>query len=485
MPCVTWSPTTEDMSKTLYTLLGVPRDADAEVIRDAVNRRRALLAPDDSAGALALREAWSTLGHPQRRAAYDASLHHLAQQADAVAATTATAGATAARRARRAQLPVAEPTGISPLWWWVGAAVVLAAAGLFWRQSHKGAQRAAELATQQAAAGQGGAAIARPALTQVGGDATAPAMPTAQTQPALAAAPAAGALSPEALFAAVAPSVVRINAAGEAGDGSLGSGVVMGREEVLTNCHVVRRSNRLKVRHASGEFDARLQLADEQHDLCRLSVPGLAAPSVTLAGSEPVRVGQKVFAIGSPQGLDLTLSDGLVSSLRSTPDGEVIQTTAPVSPGSSGGGLFNETGQLVGLVTFQSTSGQNLNFAVPVSWIQRMSATQLGSGERSRAMQIGANTPDAAKPDSPVNLLVGSWQCYGPITGRGLTMVLEASSRVTGTFEGKPFAGRYALQNGVLHLMSGTTASFQVEELKPGRMVLNSGEARRLVCSRN
>lgn len=83
-------------------------------------------------------------------------------------------------------------------------------------------------------------------------------------------------------------------------------------------------------------------------------MPGLDAPAAVLGRVANLRVGQKVDAIGSPRGLDLTLSDGLVSSLRETPDGPQIQTSAPISPGSSGGGLFTEDGQLVGIVTYHA-----------------------------------------------------------------------------------------------------------------------------------
>ncbi len=92
------------------------------------------------------------------------------------------------------------------------------------------------------------------------------------------------------------------------------------------------------------------------------------------------KVGQRVYAIGAPQGLELTLSEGLISALRGTDKGAIIQTTAPVSPGSSGGGLFNSSGQLVGIVTFQRKSGQNLNFALPAAWISDMSNRDSSNG---------------------------------------------------------------------------------------------------------
>jgi S1-C subfamily serine protease len=79
-----------------------------------------------------------------------------------------------------------------------------------------------------------------------------------------------------------------------------------------------------------------------------------------------------VYAIGTPQGLERTLSQGLVSAMRETSEGTVIQTSAPISPGSSGGGLFDTQGQLVGITTFQTKTGQNLNFAIPVDWLDTM-----------------------------------------------------------------------------------------------------------------
>jgi hypothetical protein len=87
-------------------------------------------------------------------------------------------------------------------------------------------------------------------------------------------------------------------------------------------------------------------------------------------------VGERVYAIGAPEGLELTLSEGLVSGLRSRGNFRVIQTTAPVSHGSSGGGLFDSQGKLVGITTFSFHEGQNLNFAIPTEWILALAAQQ-------------------------------------------------------------------------------------------------------------
>jgi tetratricopeptide (TPR) repeat protein len=79
-------------------------------------------------------------------------------------------------------------------------------------------------------------------------------------------------------------------------------------------------------------------------------------------------VGEPVYAVGAPQGLELSLSEGIVSQLRGDPP-PLIQTTVAISKGSSGGGLFNAEGELVGITTFYLKEGQSLNFALPVEWI--------------------------------------------------------------------------------------------------------------------
>ena len=184
---------------------------------------------------------------------------------------------------------------------------------------------------------------------------------------------AQGGRSAEDVFAKVSGSVVRINVANSDGDiTSTGSGVVIGSGMVVTNCHVALRGESLEVKLGGGSYSASVDAADEERDLCRLRVSGLSAPSVSIGSIETVRVGQRVYAIGAPQGLDLTISDGIVSGLREMQGGRVIQTSAPVSPGSSGGGLFDTSGKLIGIVTFQTRTGQNLNFAVPADWVSEI-----------------------------------------------------------------------------------------------------------------
>lgn len=153
---------------------------------------------------------------------------------------------------------------------------------------------------------------------------------------------------------------------------SMGSGVILPDRDVVTNCHVVKGASQLKVLIGKQEYAATLRFSDWDRDVCSLSVTGINAPAVVIGSTKTLKVGAKVYAIGAPKGLELTLSDGIVSSLREAKGGQYIQTTAAISPGSSGGGLYDEAGTLIGLTTFYLAEGQNLNFALPVEWIEEL-----------------------------------------------------------------------------------------------------------------
>lgn len=197
-------------------------------------------------------------------------------------------------------------------------------------------------------------------------------------------APAQGQGAADQVFRAVARSVYSVHVFDPAAQpqrklAALGSAVVYAPGRLVTNCHVLApgldagsRSLLVEIKAAGQRsgHPARLASADPERDLCILDVPGLDAPAVVLGTTRGLTVGQAVYAVGSPRGLELTLSGGLVSALRKTGAEPVIQTDAAVSPGSSGGGLFDAQGRLVGIMTFNVQGGQNLNFAVPVEWIK-------------------------------------------------------------------------------------------------------------------
>ncbi len=151
---------------------------------------------------------------------------------------------------------------------------------------------------------------------------------------------------------------------------SSGSGVVLNEDgDVVTNFHVIERAAKIVVLYDKKEYAAKPKFVDRIRDVCSIRVTGLKASPVLLAKSSQIEIGTTVYAIGSPMAVGLTFSNGIVSSLRETSGGHYIQFTAPISPGSSGGGLFNEEAQLIGIPTYFITQGQLLNFALPVEWV--------------------------------------------------------------------------------------------------------------------
>jgi hypothetical protein len=191
--------------------------------------------------------------------------------------------------------------------------------------------------------------------------------------------------TPEQIFQEASRSVVVINAYdGEGNPISQGGGVVTGREVVTTNCHVIENAMRLDVHHQYQVLNAMPAEVNLDRDLCQIKVPQLNAPRVVLNTSR-VRVGQRVYAIGAPEGLELTLTEGLVSSLREFEGSQYIQTSAGISQGSSGGGLFDAEGRLIGITAFFVGEGPNLNFALPAAWIvelERGGRVKTPSGEQ-------------------------------------------------------------------------------------------------------
>ena len=145
---------------------------------------------------------------------------------------------------------------------------------------------------------------------------------------------------------------------------------------IVTNNHVISvwaedPDNRLLVKLENGSYYPmdKLLATDEDNDLAIFSVAGNDLPTVKVINSEP-KQGESVIVIGNPLGLEMTVSDGIVSSLRD--NGGLIQITAPVSPGSSGSPVFNSRGDVIGVVSFLYKGGQNLNFAISSSRIEKL-----------------------------------------------------------------------------------------------------------------
>jgi S1-C subfamily serine protease len=204
-------------------------------------------------------------------------------------------------------------------------------------------------------------------------------------------------LSAEEVFEKVSPSIVVVDVDWLEASGTrsgLGSGVVVTHHDarglaggpdragtppvkvVITNCHVISGADAIYVRHNGKRFAATLSAAAPRFDLCQLSVPDLEAPPVRLGSPGRMKPGARVYSIGAPEGLELSITEGLVSALRNVDGVRMFQSSAPISPGSSGGGLFDDQGNLIGITTFRIGDGQDLNFAVSSENVRQLSLAE-------------------------------------------------------------------------------------------------------------
>jgi len=154
---------------------------------------------------------------------------------------------------------------------------------------------------------------------------------------------------------------------------SQGSGFIVRADgAVITNYHVISNAVDIKVKAGDKVLDIEgLILTDKENDIVILKIKGEKLPTVKLGDIEKANIGEKVYVISSPKGLENTISEGILSGIREITDKrKILQITAPVSSGSSGGPVFNKNGEVIGIATFLIEEAQNLNFAMPVNLIK-------------------------------------------------------------------------------------------------------------------
>ncbi|MDQ7095755.1 cell wall-binding repeat-containing protein [Desulfosporosinus sp. PR] len=179
-------------------------------------------------------------------------------------------------------------------------------------------------------------------------------------------------LTPTQISKLVSPSVLYIETYDSSGK-AYGSGsgfVVDSNGKIVTNYHVIEGASSAKVYLANGtEYDVDKVFAfDKDRDIAILGINASGLSPVTLGDSSSVSTGDKIYTIGSPEGFENSLSDGLISSSsRTISHQKFIQITAPISSGSSGGVLLDEKGRVIGITTASIEDSQDLNFAIPIN----------------------------------------------------------------------------------------------------------------------
>src|SRR5512136_1832177 len=172
---------------------------------------------------------------------------------------------------------------------------------------------------------------------------------------------------------------------------SLGSGFIIDREgHIVTNNHVVDGADEVKVKLANGkEFDAKVIGRDSKTDLALIKINGSSdLQPLKMGDSDETRVGSWVVAIGSPFGLEQTVTAGIVSAkgrvIGSGPYDNFIQTDASINPGNSGGPLINMKGEVVGINTAIIANGQGIGFAIPINMAKEVAPQLQDKGHVTR-----------------------------------------------------------------------------------------------------
>lgn len=205
--------------------------------------------------------------------------------------------------------------------------------------------------------------------------------------------PAHARLTAKEIVQRTSPGIVRV----EAGESRIGTGFIVAEGLIATNLHVVAGSSEIRVVLYGGTPVpvSRIAGLDPERDLALLAfTPPKAVPALTLGDSDAMAAGDSVVAIGNPLGvLDYSVSNGLLSSVRVVNEKlTVLQISAPISQGSSGGPLFNQFGEVIGITTAIIASGQNLNLAVPANYLRPLikSPISVSLGEFAAATREAA-----------------------------------------------------------------------------------------------
>jgi S1-C subfamily serine protease len=229
-------------------------------------------------------------------------------------------------------------------------------------------------------------------------------------------------LSARDIIDSSSPGIVRI----EAGDAKVGTGFIVDPTGLIaTNLHVIEgeSSIRVKLYKDPTEYPATVIAGfDKGHDLALIRIqPKKPLPALRLGDSSSVSAGDRIYAIGNPLGVfDYSITDGLISQVRPlSPELTILQISAAISQGSSGGPLFNQSGEVIGVTTAIITQGQAINLAVPANYLRPMMKQQSAisldefarvTGNSDDARTAGAEDDvkiDRKIPDHPIAVWQG------------------------------------------------------------------------------
>ena len=167
--------------------------------------------------------------------------------------------------------------------------------------------------------------------------------------------------------------VVRVQVALANGGYGVGSGVVVAKDQVVTNCHVVANALNISITSKGESYPVSAIKPDWHHDICIVKVEGLTAPIATIGSSKSLKYEQPIFTVGYPNFLSSPVSTfGFVKGLYPMDDSVIIRATSTFRLGDSGGGVFDEKGNLVGVMTLKSPGHNAYYYNMPVEWVKAL-----------------------------------------------------------------------------------------------------------------
>jgi len=248
----------------------------------------------------------------------------------------------------------------------------------------------------------------------------------------------------------------------------LGSGMIVSSEgHVVTNFHVIEQAGAVRVHLSDGRvFPAKCLGGDRRSDVAVLKIEAQGLEPVQWGDSDAVRIGQKIFAVGNPLGLQETVTQGIISGKgrRDLGDSanEFFQTDAAINPGNSGGPIFNVRGEMVGVASMVAAAGEGVAFAIPSNTVRRVFESIRDHGRFIRgwfgalvrpltpqlAAQLGLSEPRGA-------LILGAYE-NSPAQASGLQ-----PGDVIVEFNGRPIRDHIDLRNRVAECEIGFESSFR------------------------
>ena len=254
-------------------------------------------------------------------------------------------------------------------------------------------------------------------------------------------------LTPEKLYKKILPSVMTLEVENQCGERFVGSAVLALADDVaLTAWHVVADARSVWAVFADGQ---RLQVTgcvdyDGSRDLALLKLERRVPHRQAVLSRERQSVASRAYVVGAPKGYDFSISDGLISQIRSVDGFLQYQVSCPISPGNSGSPILNDRGEVIGIASWTKMDAQNVSFAIPTRELTRLNVSgqlttweRLAAGSRPtppvRSNKAHQTTGSSPEGEAAAGYLAAFKQLLDASVGKSVTIVVQTEER-TNTF---------------------------------------------------